>query len=373
LQGLRLKGMRASSSFSPVRFSTVSLSELTVTFAAWRNLELPQLCTALPVVRWAGGDRQQRKKENMKIKEVIKKAGGFAEPFRVTDGEGFRLKDVDPGNTLDLNSEDKPRAKEALASGIEALAYLQDMLYAQDRWSVLLIFQAMDAAGKDGAIKHVMSGVNPQGCQVFSFKGPSSEDLDHDFMWRCLKCLPERGRIGIFNRSYYEETLAVRVHPEFLAKQKLPPHLAGDNVWKGRFKDICNFERYLARNGTIVLKFFLHLSNEEQRQRFLKRLDDPNRNWKFSANDAKERGYWKDYMKAYEATIRNTATKRAPWYVVPADNKWFTRVVVAAAIIDAMASLDLSYPKVDKKQLAELETVRQELMGGKKQAAGSSL
>ena len=221
----------------------------------------------------------------------------------------------------------------------------------------------MDAAGKDGAIKHVMSGINPQGCQVFSFKGPSSEDLDHDYMWRCLKCLPERGRIGIFNRSYYEETLAVRVHPEFLKKQKLPAGLADDNVWKGRFKDIRNFERYLARNGTRICKFFLHLSKEEQRQRFLKRLDDPDRNWKFSANDAKEREYWKDYMNAYEETIRNTATKHAPWYVVPADNKWFTRVVVAAAVIEAMASLDLGYPKVGKRQLEELEAVRQALMG----------
>ena len=298
----------------------------------------------------------------MKTKEVIKRAAGFAEPFRITNGEGFRLKDFDPGNTLDLKSEDKARAKEALANGIEALAYLQDMLYAQDQWSVLLIFQAMDAAGKDGAIKHVMSGINPQGCQVFSFKGPSSEDLDHDYMWRCLKCLPERGRIGIFNRSYYEETLAVRIHPEFLAKQKLPAGLADDKVWDGRFKDIRNFERYLARNGTIVCKFFLHLSKEEQRQRFLRRIEDPNRNWKLSANDAKAREYWNDYMNAYEETIRNTATKYAPWYVVPADNKWFTRVVVAAAVIDALASLDLAYPKVDKRQLEELKAVKEALM-----------
>lgn len=299
----------------------------------------------------------------MKTKEVIKRAKGFAEPFCITDGAGFRLKDIDPGNTLDLSSEDKPRAKDALASGVEALAELQDMLYAQDRWSVLLIFQAMDAAGKDGAIKHVMSGVNPQGCQVFSFKAPSSEDLDHDYLWRCMKCLPERGRIGIFNRSYYEETLAVRVHPEFLAKQKLPPELAGDKVWDGRFKDIRNFERYLARNGTIVCKFYLHLSKGEQKRRFLERLNDPDKNWKFSANDAKAREYWKDYMNAYEETIRHTATKYAPWYVVPADNKWFTRVVVAAAVIDAMASLDLAYPKVDKRQLEELGAVKQALMG----------
>ena len=299
----------------------------------------------------------------MKTKEVIKRAKGFADPFRITDGAGFRLKNIDPKDTLDLNSEDKPRAKEALATGVEALAELQDMLYAQDRWAVLLIFQAMDAAGKDGAIKHVMSGVNPQGCQVFSFKAPSSEDLDHDYLWRCIKCLPERGRVGIFNRSYYEETLAVRVHPEFLEKQKLPPELTGDNVWKGRFKDIRNFERYLSRNGTIIRKFFLHVSKGEQKRRFLERLNDPDKNWKFSANDSKERGYWNDYMTAYEDTIRNTASKYAPWYVVPADNKWFTRVVVAAAVIEALASLELAYPKVGKQQLEELEAAKQALMG----------
>ena len=299
----------------------------------------------------------------MNTKEVIKRAVTFAEPFRVTNGGTFRLKDIDPDDTLDFTSEDKPRAREALAIGIEALTDLQDMLYAQDRWSVLLIFQAMDAAGKDGAIKHVMSGVNPQGCQVFSFKAPSSEDLDHDYMWRCLRCLPERGRIGIFNRSYYEETLAVRVHPEFLEKQKLPDNLVGDNIWKSRFKDIRNFERYLTRNGTIIRKFFLHLSKGEQKRRFLERLDNPDKNWKFSANDAKEREYWKDYMNAYEDTIRRTATKYAPWYVVPADNKWFTRVVVAAAVIEALVSLDLAYPKVGKEKLKELEIVRQALTG----------
>ena len=221
--------------------------------------------------------------------------------------------------------------------GIDALAELQDMLYAQDRWAVLLIFQAMDAAGKDGAIKHVMSGVNPQGCQVFSFKAPTSEDLDHDYLWRCMKCLPERGRIGIFNRSYYEETLVVRVHPEFLEKQKLPPELVTKDIWKDRFQDIRSFERYLTRNGVAICKFFLHVSKKEQKKRFLERLDNPEKNWKFSANDAKERDYWDDYMEAYEDTIRNTATKDAPWYVVPADNKWFTRVVVAAAVIDTLA------------------------------------
>ena len=299
----------------------------------------------------------------MKTKEVIKRAKRFAEPYRVTDGAGFRLKDIDPNDTLDLKSEDKSRAKEALALGIDVLTELQDMLYAQDRWSVLLIFQAMDAAGKDGAIKHVMSGVNPQGCQVFSFKAPTSEDLDHDYLWRCVKCLPERGRIGIFNRSYYEETLAVRIHPEFLEKQKLPDAVVSDSIWHNRFKEIRNFERYLTRNGTIVRKFFLHLSKEEQKRRFLQRLDDPEKNWKFSANDAKEREYWKDYMDVFEDTIRHTATKYAPWYVVPADNKWFTRVVVAAAVIDALASLDLEYPKVGKKKLEELKAARQALNG----------
>ncbi len=298
----------------------------------------------------------------MNTKEVIKRAKRFAAPFQVSNGKGFRLKNFDPGDTLDLESEDKPRAKDALASGIEALCGLQDMLYAQDRWAVLLIFQAMDAAGKDGAIKHVLSGINPQGCQVYSFKGPSSEDLDHDYLWRCMKCLPERGRIGIFNRSYYEETLVVRVHPECLESQKLPPELINKNIWDSRFKDIRNFESYLARNGVIVRKFFLHLSAAEQKKRFLARLDDPDKNWKFSPNDAKERKYWNDYMEAYEDMIRNTATDFAPWYVVPADNKWFTRVVVAASVIDALTSLGLEYPKVNKAKLKELETVRHELM-----------
>jgi PPK2 family polyphosphate:nucleotide phosphotransferase len=239
------------------------------------------------------------------------------------------------------------------------------MLYAQDRWAVLILFQAMDAAGKDGAIKHVMSGVNPQGCEVYSFKGPSNEDLDHDFMWRCLKCLPERGRIGIFNRSYYEETLVVRVHREFLAGQKLPSRLVTKSIWQDRFEDIVNIERYLARNGVAIRKIFLHVSKKEQKKRFLERLENPDKNWKFSANDAKEREFWNDYMAAYEDAIRNTATKEAPWYVVPADNKWFTRVVVAAAVIDALASLDLEYPKVGKDKLKELAAAKRALLGGK--------
>jgi PPK2 family polyphosphate:nucleotide phosphotransferase len=301
----------------------------------------------------------------MKIEKVIEAAHRLSKPYRVTNGKKFRLKDIDPNDTGELKSEDKSRAKEALEDGVEALAELQDRLYAQDRWSVLLIFQAMDAAGKDGTIKHVMSGVNPQGCQVFSFKAPTSEDLDHDFLWRCQKSLPERGRIGIFNRSYYEETLVVRVHPDFLAAQKLPERCVTKHIWDERFQDIRGFERYLHRNGTIVRKFFLHVSNEEQQRRFLSRLDEPDKNWKFSPNDAKERRFWDEYMDAYEETIRGTATDDSPWYVVPADNKWFTRVVVAAAVIDALASLDLEYPTIDDAKRKELEKTRRELLGKK--------
>jgi len=298
----------------------------------------------------------------MKTKELIKKARKIAEPFRVTNGNTFRLKGVDPGDTLDLKSEDKPRAKEALAMGVQVLAELQDKLYAQDQWAVLLIFQAMDAAGKDGAIKHVMSGVNPQGCQVTSFKSPSAEDLDHDYLWRCQKCLPERGRIGIFNRSYYEEMLVVRVHSEFLAKQKLPPELVGKGIWKDRFQDIRNFERYLANNGVAICKFFLHVSKKEQKRRFLERVDNPDKNWKFSSADMNERGFWDEYQGAYEDMIRHTATKYAPWYVVPADNKWFTRVVVAAAVIEKLASLKLAYPEVSEDKLQELAAAKLALL-----------
>ena len=299
----------------------------------------------------------------MNTKKLIKRAHGFAKPFRVTDGKGFRLKDIDPGDTLQFDSEDKPRAKEALALGIEALAELQDMLYAQDRWAVLLVFQAMDAAGKDGTIKHVMSGVNPQGCQVTSFKAPSAEDLDHDYLWRCMKNLPPRGHIGIFNRSYYEETLVVRVHPEFLERQKLPPELVTKDIWKERYKDIRAFERYLTRNGVVVRKFFLHVSKKEQKKRFLERLENPEKNWKFSASDARERGYWDDYMEAYEDMIRHTATKEAPWYVVPADNKWFTRLVVAGALVELLAGLGLRYPEVDEERKKELAAARSLLIG----------
>jgi PPK2 family polyphosphate:nucleotide phosphotransferase len=302
----------------------------------------------------------------MKHKELIKKARKLAAPFRITKGSKFRMKDIDPGETLHLQTEDKPRAKEALAIGIQLLAELQDMLYAQSRWSILIILQAMDAAGKDSAIKHIMSGVNPQGCQVHNFKAPTAEELDHDYLWRCMKNLPNRGDIGIFNRSYYEETLVVRVHKDYLAKQQLPPELVTQNIWKERFQDIRNFESYLTRNGVVIRKFFLHVSKEEQKRRFMERIDNPDKNWKFSASDAKEREFWNDYMKAYEEMIQNTASKEAPWYVVPADNKWFTRLVVAAAIIDAMASINLDYPKVDDEKLKELAVAKNTLLHEKR-------
>ena len=297
----------------------------------------------------------------MKTEKVIKHASKLSRPYCITDGDKFRLKDIDPGDTGELVAEDKERAKEALQTGVEALAELQDMLYAQNHWALLIVLQAMDAAGKDGTIKHVMSGINPQGCQVASFKAPSTEDLNHDYLWRCQKHLPERGRIGIFNRSYYEEVLVVRVHPEILEKQKVPPELVGKDVFEKRYKDIRSFERYLSQNGILIRKFFLHVSRKEQKRRFLERLEMPEKNWKFSASDAKERGFWKDYMEAYEELIRQTATEESPWYVVPADNKWYTRVIVAAAIIDALASLDLKYPEVSEKQLKELAEARKVL------------
>ncbi len=292
------------------------------------------------------------------MKNLLKHVSKLASAYRVTDGERFRLKDFDPGDTQDIKSEDKPEAAVALRQGVEEIARLQDMLYAQDKWAVLLIFQAMDAAGKDGTIKHVLSGVNPQGCDVHAFKAPSSEELDHDFLWRCSRHLPERGRLGIFNRSYYEETLVVRVHPQLLAKQKLPERLLGKHLWKHRFEDIRDFERYLGRNGVVVRKFFLHLSKKEQRHRFLERLDNPEKHWKFSAADASERESWDDYMRAYEDTIRHTATETAPWYVVPADNKWFTRLVVSAVVIDTLSSLDLKYPEIDQFRVKELAAAR---------------
>ena len=298
----------------------------------------------------------------MKTSRVIKIAGQLAKPYRITDGRKFRLKDVDPSDTGTLKAEDKPRAKEALQTGVEALAELQDMLYAQDRWAVLVIFQAMDAAGKDGAIKHVMSGVNPQGVEVHSFKAPSSTELDHDYLWRTHMRVPERGRIGIFNRSYYEEVLVVRVHPQILQQQRLPPELVGKDIWDDRYKHIRNFERYLAANGIVICKFFLHVSRHEQKRRFLERLERPEKNWKFSPNDVRERPFWKDYMHAYEDAIRETAGPHAPWYVVPADNKWFTRVIVASAIIHTLGSLGLHYPKVSKAKRKELAAVRRALL-----------
>ena len=280
----------------------------------------------------------------------------FAKPFQVVDGSHFRLKEFDPADTLGLKS--KEHAKETLERGITRLAELQEKLYAQDRWAILVILQAMDAAGKDSTIKHVMSGVNPQGCQVNSFKAPSAEELQHDFLWRTSHSLPERGKIGIFNRSYYEEVLAVRVHPELLARERIPTQLVLDNIWQKRFEDINAFERYLSGNGIVVLKFFLHLSKREQKRRFLERLEEPEKNWKFSMSDAMERQHWEKYMRSYEDMVRNTSTKLAPWYVVPADHKWFTRLVVAEAVIDAMESLDLSFPKVDAERRKELKDAR---------------
>jgi len=285
-------------------------------------------------------------------KEVLDQIPKYVHPFRVTDGKGFQLKDFDPGDTRGLKL-DKGEAAELLSQGTEWLAEEQDMLYAQNRWSLLLVFQAMDAAGKDGAIKHVMSGINPQGCQVSSFKQPSPEELNHDFLWRCVKCLPERGRIGIFNRSYYEEVLAVRVHPELLEKQKLPPGSAGKRIWDERLADIADFEDYLSRQGTVILKFFLHVSRKEQKKRFLERLDKPEKNWKFSPADVQERAFWDDYMHAFEEAIRATAARHAP-----ADNKWFTRLVVAAAIVEAVENLKLSYPEIDAVKKKELVAAR---------------
>jgi PPK2 family polyphosphate:nucleotide phosphotransferase len=297
----------------------------------------------------------------METKTLIKQAKKLSDKFRVTDGESFRLKKFDPADTLDFTSDDKPRAEELLSDGVQLLAKLQDKLYAENRWAVLLIFQAMDAAGKDGAIKHVMTGINPQGCEVYAFKTPTSEELDHDYLWRCMKRVPERGRIGIFNRSYYEETLVVRVHEEFLANQKLPAHLVTKNIWKERLRDISNFERYLTHNGIAVVKFYLHVSKDEQQKRFLERIDNPDKNWKFSLADIHERQHWSAYMDAYEQTIQATATKFAPWYVVPADNKWFTRMVVASAVIRTLESLDLQYPQLSKAELEALDAARASL------------
>ncbi len=290
----------------------------------------------------------------MKIDKLLKR-------YRIENGKHFRLKDHDPADTHGLGSEMKPQAKELLADGVKDLSRLQEILAAQDRWGLLLIFQAMDAAGKDGTIKHVMSGVNPQGVDVWSFKAPSAEELHHGFLWRTMKCMPERGQIGIFNRSYYEEVLVVRIHPQVLESQKLPKRLVTKHIWQERFEDINSFERYATRNGIAVVKFFLHLSKKEQKCRFMERLDTPDKNWKFSASDVKEREFWDAYQDAYEDMIRHTATEYAPWYVVPADNKWFTRLIVGQAVVEALKAMNLKYPKISGAQQTALGEARQEL------------
>ena len=300
----------------------------------------------------------------MPREDILNAIRKYTDAFRVEKGKGFRLKDFDPGDTLGLKL-DKQEAAELLQRGSEWLAMEQDILYAQDSWSVLLVFQAMDAAGKDGTIKHVMGPVNPQGCEVHSFKQPSNEELSHDFLWRYATKVPQRGRIGIFNRSYYEEVLVVRVHQELIKAQKLPPQLVGKRLWDERLADIARFEEYLTRQGVVILKFYLNLSRKEQKKRFMERLDKPEKNWKFSASDVRERGYWDDYMHAYEEAIRATASKEAPWFVVPADNKWFSRLVVAAAIVEAVEKLDLEYPKVTSQQKKDLAAARAELMAEK--------
>ena len=300
----------------------------------------------------------------MPRREILDRIEKYIDPYRITQGKGFRLADFAPGDTCGLKLE-KSEAADLLARGTEWLAEEQSILYAQDAWSLLLVFQAMDAAGKDGTIKHVMSGVNPQGCQVFSFKQPSRRELAHDFLWRYAKCLPERGRIGIFNRSYYEEVLVVRVHHDILKRQGIPPQLIGKRIWDERLADIARFEDYLTRQGVVVLKFYLNLSRKEQKKRFLKRLDEPEKNWKFSAADLRERKFWDDYMHAFEEAIRATASKQAPWFVVPADNKWFTRLLVAAAIVEAVEKLDLSYPKVDTEKKKALVAARAALASEK--------
>ncbi len=279
------------------------------------------------------------------------------ERYRVSKPEKFQLSDIDPNDTFGLDLP-KKEAKEQLEDTVKDISKLQEMLYAQDQWSVLVILQAMDAAGKDSVLEHVMSGINPQGCQVHSFKAPTSTELEHDFLWRTTVALPERGRIGVFNRSYYEEVLVVRVHPEILQKQRLPQELIGKDIWQERFDDIRSFEKHMARNGTVVLKFFLHVSKEEQKKRFLDRIDEPDKQWKFNAGDIEERKLWDKYMSAYEDMIRNTSTSHAPWYVVPADHKWFTRLVVANAIKDAMAELRLEYPKLDDAAREALKKAR---------------
>ncbi len=299
----------------------------------------------------------------MKHRKLCKEASRIIEPYCIAKGEKFRLKDHDPADTNGI--KDKQQAQGLLEDGTALLSHMQEKLYAQDRWGLLLIFQAMDAAGKDGAIKHVMSGVNPQGCDVSSFKSPSSEELDHDYLWRTHKCIPARGKIGIFNRSYYEEVLVVRVHPTFLRAQKLPDDLITKHIWDERYEDINSFERYLTRNGVVIRKFFLNVSKKEQKKRFLERLEDSKKNWKFSMADVQERGFWKDYQEAYEEMIQHTAAKHAPWYVIPADNKWFTRLAVASTIIETLNGLNLAFPDVEEAKKKELQAVRASLLSEK--------
>lgn len=298
-------------------------------------------------------------------KELISRAKKISKEYRVTSDKKFKLKDYSTTGDSEFSKADKPVALHTLQQGVQLLSEMQDKLYAQDKWSLLVIFQAMDAAGKDGAIKHVMSGVNPQGCEVTAFKAPTSEELDHDYLWRCMKRLPERGRIGIFNRSYYEEVLVVRVHENILKSQKLPEKLITETIWDDRLADIKNFESYLNKNGILLVKIFLHVSKKEQKKRFLERLDTPEKNWKFSAGDIEERKYWKQYMAAYEELIKNTATEKSPWYVVPADNKSYARIVVASAIITALDSMKLAYPEVSPEQLVELQRIKEELLAEK--------
>ena len=295
-------------------------------------------------------------------KKFNARAGKFSKQYRVTDVKKFKLKDYPCDVDSNLGEEEKQMTQQILRMGVEALAEIQDKLYAQDKWALLVIFQAMDAAGKDGAIKHVMSGVNPQGCEIYSFKAPNAEELDHDFLWRCMKHVPERGRIGIFNRSYYEEVLVVRVHDEILKSEKLPEKLITDNIWKERLSDISNFESYLNNNGILIVKIFLHVSKKEQKKRFLERIEKPDKNWKFSDSDLTERKFWKEYMAAYEDMIKKTATEKSPWYVVPADNKLYARVVVAAAILHALDSMKLHYPRVSEEKVAELQRIKQQLL-----------
>jgi PPK2 family polyphosphate:nucleotide phosphotransferase len=299
----------------------------------------------------------------MKKKKLIKKTSRLAQPFCITNGKKFRIDDFDPADTQGIDS--KKDAEKLLENSAVLLNEMQEKLYAQDSWSLLLIFQGMDAAGKDGAISHVMRGVNPQGCDVHSFKSPSVEELSHDYLWRIHKVVPPRGKIGIFNRSHYEEVLVVRVHPELLKAQRLPPNLVTKDIWEERYREINEFERHLVHNGVLILKFFLHISKQEQKKRFLARLDDSKKNWKFSMGDIKERGFWKDYKAAYEEVVQNTATKHAPWYVVPSDNKWFGRLIIASAIVDALDSLKLNFPDVDSDKKKELDQVRKSLLAAK--------